>query len=79
MTSNTIYINHIIGGQIRARRKELGLRAADLGRSTGLSCSFLSDLENGKRGVSAENLFLISKPLGVDVNYFFEPLKGSAS
>lgn len=79
MTIDLSTTDTIIGGRIRERRKELGMTAAMLGRLTGLSCSFLSDLENGRRGVSAKNIFLIAESLQVDVNFFFKPLKGSAS
>jgi hypothetical protein len=79
MTIDATSVNAIIGSRIRERRKELGMRGADLARLTGLCRSFISDLENGRRGVSAENIFLISESLRVDVNYFFKPLRGSAS
>ena len=71
---NTETVNTIIGSRIRLRRKAIGMTLAELGKKAHFSVGFLSDLENGKRGVSAENLLSIAKSLNVTPNWFFRPL-----
>lgn len=43
------------GAVLRRARLKAGLTARQLAASAGLSASFLSDVENGKRGLSLEN------------------------
>jgi transcriptional regulator with XRE-family HTH domain len=64
-----------VGNRIKARRSELGWTQDGLASKAGLSKGFLSDLENGKRGVSAENLLDIARVLGVSLDYL---MKGGA-
>lgn len=73
---DTTTVDAIIGSRIRLRRVALGLVQRDLCKLAGLSVGFMSDLENGKRGISAENLLAIAKALRVTPNYFFKPLLG---
>ena len=56
------------GEQIRARRQELGWTQRKLAQKAGISTGFLSDLENGKRSVGAENLLEIASALGVSMD-----------
>jgi y4mF family transcriptional regulator len=56
------------GDQIRARRIALDLTQDELARKAGLSKGFLSDLENGKRNVSAEKLLDVARALGVSID-----------
>lgn len=56
--------NRIIGENIRCERNMLHLTAAYVSRKTGLSVSFLSEVENGKRGIGAENLLKIAQAIG---------------
>jgi len=44
------------GDRIKARRTELGMTQEALAERAGISKGFLSDVENGKRNVSAETL-----------------------
>jgi transcriptional regulator with XRE-family HTH domain len=57
-----------VGDRIKTRRQELGWTQDQLAMKTGISKSFLSDLENGKRSVGAENLLVISRALGVSID-----------
>src|SRR5947209_2169382 len=57
-----------VGDRIKARRLELGWTQDHLALKAGISKSFLSDLENGKRSVGAENLLDISRALGVSLD-----------
>ncbi len=59
-----------IGQQIKKRRLELDLTARELARRTGLSASFISQLERGKTKVSLESLRLIAEQLDVSIMYF---------
>lgn len=54
-----------LGERIRARRKELGWSLDVLAKNVQLSKTFLSELECGKRGIGADNLFRISQVIGI--------------
>ncbi len=58
-----------LGERIRQRRRELGWTQDTLMRKAGISKGFLSDLENGKRGVGADTLLDISRVLGLSLDY----------
>jgi len=58
-----------IGERIRARRSELGWTQTELVRKAGMSAAFLSNLENGKRSVSADKLYDLARALGVSLDY----------
>jgi transcriptional regulator with XRE-family HTH domain len=58
-----------VGERIKARRLELEWTQDQLAQKAGISKSFLSDLENGKRSVGAENLLDISRALGVSIDF----------
>jgi transcriptional regulator with XRE-family HTH domain len=50
-----------VGERIKSRREELGWKQDDLATKAGISKSFLSDLENGKRNVGADKLLDIDR------------------
>ena len=52
-----------VGERIKKRRTELGWTQDVLSTKAGVSKSFLSDLENGKRNVGADTLFDIARAL----------------
>ena len=56
------------GNIIRNRRKELGYTQAFLSEYSGLSVSFISDLENGKPTAELAKVLFLSSMLGLDVN-----------
>ncbi len=58
-----------VGDRIKARRAELGWTQELLAQKAGISKSFLSELENGKRRVSADNLLEIARTLSVSLDY----------
>jgi len=58
-----------IGDRIKQRRAELGWTQDLLAQKAGISKSFLSDLENGKRSVSADNLLDIARVLSRSLDY----------
>lgn len=58
-----------IGERIRHRRTELGLTQDDLSQKAGISKSFLSDVENGKRSIGAETLYDLGRAMAVSLDY----------
>lgn len=58
-----------LGDRIKQRRLELGWIQDLLAQKAGISKGFLSDLENGKRGVNAVTLLDIGRVLGVSLDY----------
>ena len=65
-----------VGERIRKRRVELGWTQEQLCQKAGISKGFLSDLENDKRSVSAENLLDIARALSLSLDYL---MTGKAS
>jgi transcriptional regulator with XRE-family HTH domain len=65
-----------VGERIRKKRLELDWTQETLCDKVGLSKSFLSELESGKRNVSAENLYNIAQVFGVSLDYL---MAGKAS
>ena len=65
--------NKRIGDRIKflRQRKQMGL--VELGRHTGLSASFLSQLETGRVVPTLRNLARIAIVFSKDLSYFFEP------
>lgn len=61
-----------VGDRIKKRRSDLNWTQEFLAQKVGISKSFLSDLENGKRSVSAENLLEISKVLSLSLDFLME-------
>lgn len=61
-----------VGERIRKRRTELGWTQDQLANKAGISKSFLSDLENGKRSVSADNLLDIARVLNLSLDYLMK-------
>ena len=56
-------------GQIlRNRRKQLGYTQAYLAAFSGLSVSFISDLENGKSTAELGKAIVLANLLGMDLN-----------
>jgi len=61
-----------LGERIRARRSELNWTQDQLASRAGISKGFLSDLENGKRKVSAENLMGIAQVLNLSLDFLMK-------
>lgn len=61
-----------VGERIKARRLELGWTQEELCRRARISTGFLSDLENGKRSVSAETLLGIARVLSLSLDYLMK-------
>ncbi len=60
------------GERIKALRIQQGLTLAGLGQKSGLSSSYLSQIERDKTTASLATLTVIARALGVSLRYFFE-------
>ncbi|GGJ67757.1 helix-turn-helix domain-containing protein [Virgibacillus salexigens] len=61
-----------LGFRIRQLRKEKGLTQSFVAKQLGYKhSSIISEVESGKKGISAENLSILAKVLEVDVNAFY--------
>jgi transcriptional regulator with XRE-family HTH domain len=67
-----------IGERIRTRRKELGLSLRELGEMTGVSASFLSQVENDQVSPSLNSLQGIATALQVPMFYFLNDVNGGS-
>jgi transcriptional regulator with XRE-family HTH domain len=65
-----------VGERIKQRRLDLSWTQDQLCKKAGISASFLSDLENCKRSVSASNLLDIARALSVSLDFL---MTGKAS
>ena len=71
-----------IGQRIRKVRLEHGIKQKDLARKIGISQGALTNFELGRRKISIEWLYKISRALEVPVSYFMgaiEPVSDSES
>jgi y4mF family transcriptional regulator len=55
------------GNAVRERRKCMGYTQKYISEFTGISVSFLSDLENGKKTIELDKALRIANLLGLDV------------
>jgi len=62
----------LIGRKIKELREVNGYTQEEVSRITGINRSKLSQIENGKLGISNEELYRISRLLGQHLEYFFE-------
>lgn len=62
-----------IGERIKKLRLKKSMGLVDLGHHTGLSASFLSQLETGRVVPTLRNLARIAMVFNKDLSYFFEP------
>jgi len=62
-----------MGKRARIVRRELGLTLQQMAEETGISRSYLSDFENGKRSVTAKYLKYLAENHNVNLNYIFFP------
>ena len=55
------------GKKIRDRRKQLGYTQKYISDFTGLSVTFISDLENGKKTIELGKALILANMLGIDI------------
>jgi transcriptional regulator with XRE-family HTH domain len=73
--ANQILAEQTIGSRLRGKRKEEELSIRELAKRTGLTASFISQVENEKANVSIDSLRRISKVLGVQMLYFLTDIE----
>jgi transcriptional regulator with XRE-family HTH domain len=63
----------LLSGNIKRFRNRIGLSQLHLALELGISTTFLSDIETGKKWVSAQTLTLIAQALKIEVYELFKP------
>src|SRR6202011_5766405 len=58
-----------VGERIKTRRAELGWTQDQLAERAGISKSFVSDVENGKRSIGADTLLDVGRAMGVSLDF----------
>lgn len=58
-----------VGQRVRQHRRELGMSQDALAQRAGISKSFLSDLETGKRSLGAETLLDLARAMDLSLDY----------
>jgi transcriptional regulator with XRE-family HTH domain len=71
-SAESIIVEKHIGERIKRLRLKKSMGLVELGRHTGLSASFLSQLETGRVVPTLRNLARIAMVFGRDLSYFFE-------
>jgi transcriptional regulator with XRE-family HTH domain len=71
-TADTFIAEKRIGERIKRLRLKKSMGLVELGRHTGLSASFLSQLETGRVVPTLRNLARIAMVFNKDLSYFFE-------
>lgn len=61
-----------VGDRIRQVREQLGMTQDAVAGSAGLSKGFISEVENNKRNISAQNLLKVANALSASVQYLLE-------
>ena len=62
-------LNKQIGARVRKQREYLGITREGLCNYVSISPQFLSEIERGIKGVSAETLYKLCEGLGVSADY----------
>ena len=57
----------LLGGNVRTFRKRKGLKQEELAKLCGLSRTYISEVELGKKNISLENMVVLAVGLGVNV------------
>lgn len=72
-TAEAFIAERCIGERIKRLRLKKSMGLVELGKHTGLSASFLSQLETGRVVPTLRNLARIAMVFNKDLSYFFEP------
>lgn len=67
-----VNIGELVGKNIRAKRKKLGLSQTELGARAGLSLQAVNRIESGKRQPRRSNLEAIANALNCSVEDFYQ-------
>src|SRR5437867_3877403 len=69
MISDNDSVRLIFGLKVKSLRQERGLSYQQLAEHSGLSLSYLHDIETGKKYPKADKILTLAKSLGVDYDY----------
>ncbi|MEZ4847968.1 MAG: XRE family transcriptional regulator [Bacteroidia bacterium] len=69
MQVNKLNIRLIFGLKVKHLRAQKGLSFAELSRETGISVSYLNEIEKGKKYPKADKIALLAKALGVSFDH----------
>ena len=67
-------MRQIVGKRLRQLRTNQNLSLRELGKRTGLSHSFICDIEKGRCMPSIETLDTLARSLGVTADYFLNDM-----
>src|SRR5271170_1774344 len=76
-TTERVIAEKRIGARIKRLRLKKSMGLVDLGKLTGLSASFLSQLETGRVVPTLRNLSRICMTFEKDLSYFFDEAKAN--
>ena len=79
MESNQEILKYTLSLNLKRLRALNNLSLKDLADSTGLSSSYLNEIEKGKKYPKIDKLIPLAEKLGVDINHLISPLNGSNS
>ena len=79
MKKSTGTIDIEIGSRVRMRRISIGMSQEKLGDMLGLTFQQVQKYEKGMNRISVARLVEIAKILGVEIEFFFDGLKGGKS
>lgn len=65
-------LNNNVGFRLKLAREEKELKGYTVARKLGVTNAYISQMENGKRSVSLENLLKFSQLYDKDVIYFLQ-------
>ena len=69
MITNNDSVRLILGLKVKSLRQEKGLSYQQLAEQTGMSLSYVHDIETGKKFPKADKILSLAKILGVDYDY----------
>ena len=58
-------VRRFLGARLRALRNERGLTQFDLGKDSGLTATFIGQVERGQKSISVDSLYRVSSALKV--------------
>jgi transcriptional regulator with XRE-family HTH domain len=67
-TDASIRDHHVLGRALRTLRDQAGLTQEELGARAGIGASYLSQLENGHRGVGWHSVTRLLSSMGADLH-----------
>jgi DNA-binding XRE family transcriptional regulator len=70
-------LEHAIGREVRAQRRQSSMTVADLAERTGLSIGMLSKIENGNTSPSLTTLQILANALSLPITAFFRRFEES--